>query len=256
METRGRGACAQSVCRERERVEGREWGQGGEGGLSSPAYRSTKDNLTLPLGLLPRLPTWHSFYFCTSSSLTVNLSLCLSLIWKYEQKSPQKQTSTHTKAHTLLPLCSLNASWTFTSICILSLWNSADAYCVGVESFIAEGSCLGVSDFLKNPHAQGGPAAYRHQPPHKVVCMGIFILGAQLWRVELSGPQDLQYPIQGLCHRHRAAFLGCINDVDYLDDECRKGNNKNNGNISGTGIKYKGSSHWIREDRMIQASHL
>lgn len=43
--------------------------EGRKGGLSSPAYSSTKDNLTLPLGLLPRLPTWHSFYFCSSPLL-------------------------------------------------------------------------------------------------------------------------------------------------------------------------------------------
>lgn len=73
--------CAQ---KEREREgggEGRQRGgrKRGLGGLSSPAYRSTKDNLTLPLGLLPRLPTWHSFYFSTSPLLSVNLSISLSL---------------------------------------------------------------------------------------------------------------------------------------------------------------------------------
>lgn len=64
---------------------------------------------------------------------------------------------------------------------------------------------------------------YRHQPPDKVIGVGIFILGAQLWGVQLCGPQDFQYPIQGLCHRHRTAFLCLVYDIYNLNDE-RKNN--------------------------------
>lgn len=68
-----------SVCSERTRVGGLERKRG-RSRLSSPAYRSTKDNLTLPLGFLPRLPTWHSFYFCTSPlRLLISPSVFLSL---------------------------------------------------------------------------------------------------------------------------------------------------------------------------------
>lgn len=42
--------------------------------LSSPAYRSTKDNLTLPLGSLPRLPTWQLFHFRDLSLSFQNMS--------------------------------------------------------------------------------------------------------------------------------------------------------------------------------------
>lgn len=59
----------------------------------------------------------------------------------------------------------------------------------------------------------------RHQPPDQVIRMGIFILGAQLWGVQLSGPQDLQYPVQSLRYRHRTALLCRINDVDDLDEK-------------------------------------
>lgn len=68
------------VCSEREREGGSGGRKKGWGGLSSPAYRSTKDNLTLPLGLLPRLPTWHSFYFCSSPLLSVSRFLPPALL--------------------------------------------------------------------------------------------------------------------------------------------------------------------------------
>lgn len=95
------------MCAEREggRGGGAEVGgrKRGLGGLSSPAYRSTKDNLTLPLGLLPRLPTWHSLYFSTLPLLSVNLSLSLSLFVRYEQKS-YKKTNQRVHTHTRTPL--------------------------------------------------------------------------------------------------------------------------------------------------------
>lgn len=65
-------------------------------------------------------------------------------------------------------------------------------YHMGADSFVAEGSCLGVSDFSKGPRSLTDVLAYRHKPPHKVICVGVFILGAQLRGVEFCGPQDLQ----------------------------------------------------------------
>lgn len=83
--------------------------------------------------------------------------------------------------------------------------------------FIRSGRKLfGCYMLLKGPSCSTRPAAHRHQPPHEVIRVGVFILGAQLWGVELSCPQDLQDPIQGLCHGHGTAFLRCIDDVDYL----------------------------------------
>lgn len=63
---------------------------------------------------------------------------------------------------------------------------------------------------------QNAASAYRHQPPHKVVSVWIFILGTQLRGIELRGPQDLQDSVQGLSHRHGAALLCCVDDVDDL----------------------------------------
>lgn len=56
----------------------------------------------------------------------------------------------------------------------------------------------------------------RHEPPHKVVGVGVLLLGAQLWGVEFSGSQDLQHAVQGLCHGHGAALLRCVDDVYHL----------------------------------------
>lgn len=84
--------------------------------------------------------------------------------------------------------------------------------------FICSGRKLfGCCRVLQGPSHSQRRAAYRHQPPHKVICVRVFILGAQLWRVELCGPQDLQNPIQSLSHGHGTALLGSINDVDNLD---------------------------------------
>lgn len=75
-ESKGRSSC-ECDCVAECRVGGM-WGR-----LSSPAYRSTKDNLTLPLGCLPRLPTWHSFY--------VLLYRCCLFIRHYALPSPPKK---------------------------------------------------------------------------------------------------------------------------------------------------------------------
>lgn len=56
----------------------------------------------------------------------------------------------------------------------------------------------------------------RHEPPHEVVGVGVLLLGAQLRGVELSGSQDLQHAVQGLCHRDGAALLRCVDDVYHL----------------------------------------
>lgn len=86
--------------------------------------------------------------------------------------------------------------------------------------FICSGRKLfGCCRVLQGPSHSQGRAAYRHQPPHKVICVRVFILGAQLWRIELCGPQDLQNPIKSLSHRHGTALLSSINDVDNLDIE-------------------------------------
>lgn len=177
-----------TVCREREREEGGQSGgrKRGWGGLSSPAYRSTKDNLTLPLGLLPRLPTWHSFYFCTSPLLSVNL--CVSLcLWRTPAENLRK-----TKVHTHR-LSWLSASYmqhiiagsrceTSTQTRALSLWNSANALtCVIIWESIHSERKEAVWVFfilLEGPLCSEGPAAYRHQPPHEVIRVGVFILGA------------------------------------------------------------------------------
>lgn len=86
------------------------------------------------------------------------------------------------------------------------------------SGFIRSGRKLfGCCRVLQGPSHSQRRAAYRHQPPHKVIGVGVFILGAQLWRVELRGPQDLQDPIQSLSHGHGTALLGRIDDVDNLD---------------------------------------
>lgn len=46
--------------------------------------------------------------------------------------------------------------------------------------------------------------------------MGVVLFRGELGGVELSGPQDLQHPVQGLGDRHRAAFLGRVDDVYHL----------------------------------------
>lgn len=46
--------------------------------------------------------------------------------------------------------------------------------------------------------------------------MGVVLFRGELGGVELSGPQDLQHPVQGLGDGHRAAFLGRIDDVYHL----------------------------------------
>lgn len=46
--------------------------------------------------------------------------------------------------------------------------------------------------------------------------MGIVLFRGELGGVELSGSQDLQHSVQGLGYRHRAAFLGRIDDVYHL----------------------------------------
>lgn len=65
---RRRTGCFQACTGERSEVHvqqgqrerrGADLVSGREGGLFSSASRSTKDNLTLPVGLLPRLPIWH-----------------------------------------------------------------------------------------------------------------------------------------------------------------------------------------------------
>lgn len=73
---------------------------------------------------------------------------------------------------------------------------------------------------------QSAVSAYRHQPPHKVVGVWVFILGAQLWGIELRGPQDLQDPVQGLSHGHGAALLRCVDDVYDLKGKERKQTNR------------------------------
>lgn len=133
----------------------------------------------------------------------------------------------HTHTHGLLPTlthdimglhseCFTDIRMAMRVITVESCKRSDVCYHPRVISFVTEGSSLGVSDLSKAP-----PSPYRHQPPNEVIRVRVFILGAQLWGVELSCPQDLQYPIQGLCHGHRAAFLRCIDDVDHLDDEIR-----------------------------------
>lgn len=61
-----------------------------------------------------------------------------------------------------------------------------------------------------------------HEPPNKVTGVGIIFFGGQLGGVELRGSQDLQHAVQGLGHRHRAAFLGRVDDVYYLGKEENK----------------------------------
>lgn len=82
VESKGRGSC-ECDCVPECRVGGM-WGR-----LSSPAYRSTKDNLTLPLGSLPRLPTWHSFYVLLYRCC---LFISLSCSPKYPEKCWQQPT--------------------------------------------------------------------------------------------------------------------------------------------------------------------
>lgn len=55
-----------------------------------------------------------------------------------------------------------------------------------------------------------------HESPNEVIGVGIVLFGGKLGRVELRGSQDLQHSVQGLGYRHRAAFLGRVDDVYYL----------------------------------------
>lgn len=69
-------------------------------------------------------------------------------------------------------------------------------------------------------------ASYTHQPADQVVGVGVVLLGSQLGRVELGGPQDLQHPLQGLGHGDRAALLGRVDDVDHLSTRGTAGSRK------------------------------
>lgn len=55
-----------------------------------------------------------------------------------------------------------------------------------------------------------------HESPNEVIGVGIVLFRGELGGVELSGSQDLQHSVQGLGDRHRAAFLGRVDDVYYL----------------------------------------
>lgn len=55
-----------------------------------------------------------------------------------------------------------------------------------------------------------------HESPNEVIGVGIVLFRGELGGVELSGSQDLQHSVQGLSYRHRAAFLGRVDDVYYL----------------------------------------
>lgn len=74
------------------------------------------------------------------------------------------------------------------------------------------------SEYFKPPYKEfrGREASYAHEPPHQVVGVGVIVFGGELRGVELRGPQDLQHPIQGLGHRHRAALLRRVDDVYHL----------------------------------------
>lgn len=132
-----RKRCMCSDCAQRERVEGREWGRGrGWAFLSSLQEHKGQSNTSSGVvAKTANLALFLLLYFCTTS-LSVNLSLCLSLAHKYENMSRKCPYT-----WTLLPLCSpswdfiASALWTFTLICMLSLWNSANALtCVIVLS--------------------------------------------------------------------------------------------------------------------------
>lgn len=66
-------------------------------------------------------------------------------------------------------------------------------------------------------------ASYTHEPPNQVVGVGVILFGGELRGVELGGSQDLQHTIQRLGYRHRAALLGCVDDVYYLGKRKKRG---------------------------------
>lgn len=61
--------------------------------------------------------------------------------------------------------------------------------------------------------------SYIHESPNEVIGVGIVLFRGKLGGVELSGSQDLQHTVQGLSYGHRAALLGRVDDVYYLEKE-------------------------------------
>lgn len=145
VESKGRSSC-ECDCVAECRVGGM-WGR-----LSSPAYRSTKDNLTLPLGWLPRLPTWHSFYV-----LLYCCCLFIPLYGSPKKKSRKMLTTSNLSCNQLLETEALSGWALHVNMRVITVEffkHYVSCYHAGADSFVAEGSCLGVAEFCKDPHTR------------------------------------------------------------------------------------------------------